>query len=782
MARFRRIASKPLRLIRFRLRTRIFLGFGVLIALLLGIASFGSYGLSVVGEEIDKMDGIAGNMVRLQELALRMEVTRRSLADYHIDPSAESLKEATEAEARVATLLKEASELTLSEQRRAMFDGVSEKLRGLVVKQDRFVSGRDAAAAERTKLVEVEKRLNSAALRLADSVTASGDSADVASATAVRMALLTVEATTYRVFASSDPEAVAAFKKDAAAVAEALSAAEGSVSPKIKTAAASLASAFQTYEATFDHASAAMIEGEAIYSDQIRPELRDMQGVTGKALDRLISGFNSTNQKAYATSSDTLTKQLGLSGVATVIGIALALLIARTIIRPINGMTLAMMRLATGDKASDIPARDNTDEIGDMARAVEVFRINMIEADRLTAEQDAARAARSRRQDAMDTHTHDFGSSVTGVMAGLGSAAGNMRKAAAIMSESAAAVHSEASETAQGAAKSSADLTAVAAAVEEFTASVGEISRQVEVASGVATQAVQRAETSQITIRGLADSTARIGNVIRLIDSIAGQTNLLALNATIEAARAGDAGKGFAVVAGEVKALAAQTAKATAEIGAQIETVRAATDDTVAAMNEIGGIIGRMGEVSIAISAAVEEQSVTTREIASSIQGVAVSTAQAAEAMGNVVKVADRAGEASRNILTEAGEIGSESEKLRVEVEDFLTAVQNDSGERRRFERIQGKGVVVMLRLAGGTSVKAAIQDLSRTGVALRCDETVVIGRAAEVDLPDAGGTVSGHVTRVADGVVAIAFASGPDALVRIDRALASLSGAQMAA
>ena len=176
----------------------------------------------------------------------------------------------------------------------------------------------------------------------------------------------------------------------------------------------------------------------------------------------------------------------------------------------------------------------------------------------------------------------------------------------------------------------------------------------------MATQAAQRAEASQAIIRGLADSTARIGDVVRLIDSIAGQTNLLALNATIEAARAGDAGKGFAVVAGEVKALAAQTAKATAEIGAQIETVRGATEHSVVAMNEIGSIIGRMGEVSTAISAAVEEQSATTREIASAIQEVAGSTAQAAQAMGHVVQVADQAGDASRNILAEANEISSE--------------------------------------------------------------------------------------------------------------------------
>jgi methyl-accepting chemotaxis protein len=456
--------------------------------------------------------------------------------------------------------------------------------------------------------------------------------------------------------------------------------------------------------------------------------------------------------------------------------------LVRGIATPLTAMTSTMRRLAEHDTTVDIPGAGRRDEIGDMARAVNVFKSNIIETERLTAERETARAARSRRQDTMDQHTREFGGSVTGVMSALGTAAGNMRRAADIMAESASAVHHQASETAGGAGQSSADLTAVAAAVEQFTASVSEIARQVAVASEVAAQAVQRAEASQVTIRGLADSTARIGDVVRLIDSIAGQTNLLALNATIEAARAGDAGKGFAVVAGEVKALAAQTAKATAEIGAQIETVRSATEDTVAAMNEIGGIIGKMGEVSTAISAAVEEQSVTTREIASSIQGVAGSTAQAAKAMENVVQVADRAGDASRNILSEATEIGSESEKLRREVEQFLNAVQTDAAERRRFERLAGNGVVAMLRLPGAAAVKASIQDLSRGGVALRHGGTVAVGRDVEVELPDAGGPVTGRITRASEGVVALVFSQDAAMLVRIDRALASLSADRKAA
>jgi methyl-accepting chemotaxis protein len=450
--------------------------------------------------------------------------------------------------------------------------------------------------------------------------------------------------------------------------------------------------------------------------------------------------------------------------------------------RPILAIAGVMRRLADHDTGVEITGVGRKDEIGAMASAVSVFKDNMLEADRLTAEQEAERAARSRRQDAMDAHTKAFGSTVTDVMAALGAAAGNVRQAADVMTEAASAVHHEASETAGGAGKSSADLTAVAAAVEQFTASVGEISRQVAVASDVASQAVQRAEASQNTIHGLAGSTARIGDVVRLIDSIAGQTNLLALNATIEAARAGDAGKGFAVVAGEVKALAAQTAKATAEISAQIESVRSATEETVAAMNEIGGIIGRMGEVSTAISAAVEEQSVTTREIASSIQGVAGSTAQAAHAMEHVVEVADRAGEASRNILTDASEIGSAAEKLRQQVEQFLDAVNNDSGERRRFERIAGKGVTATLRVVGSAPVKAVIQDFSRSGIGLRHRGAVPVGRDVEIDLPDAGGPVTGRVIRAEGGIVAIGFSQEPVMLDRVDRALASLSADRKAA
>jgi methyl-accepting chemotaxis protein len=440
-----------------------------------------------------------------------------------------------------------------------------------------------------------------------------------------------------------------------------------------------------------------------------------------------------------------------------------------------------MRTLAAGTLSVAVPDTGRRDETGDMARAVEVFKQHAIEVERLAAAQDAG-AARERRRAAMEHHTQEFGTSISGVMASLASSAEGMRRAAEAMAAAANTVHDQAAGTAEGAAKSSQDLTSVAAAIEQLTASVGEVSRQVATAADVARQAVRRAETGRDTMQGLTEATSRIGDVVRLISDIAGQTNLLALNATIEAARAGEAGKGFAVVAGEVKVLAAQTAKATAEIGSQIETVRAATDDAVTAMSEIAGIIGKMDEVSAAISAAVEEQDATTREIASRVQAVSAETGQTAQAMTRVVEIAGNAGHASGDVLTGAAGIGQEAEKLRVEVDHFLTAVRDETGERRRYERIAGNGVVAGLRTPGDGTTHVPVTNLSRGGAALVCDLTLPPGAAVEVDLPGSDGVLPGRVVRSGDGELAVVFSSDPQVIARIDRALDGLMATSRAA
>ncbi|MEJ0014993.1 MAG: methyl-accepting chemotaxis protein [Acetobacteraceae bacterium] len=466
---------------------------------------------------------------------------------------------------------------------------------------------------------------------------------------------------------------------------------------------------------------------------------------------------------------------------AVMVCITAGWLIVRSVSHPITAMTAAMRRLADHDMTVEIAGIGRKDEIGAMAGAVHVFKDNMVRADELAAAAAAARTARERRQTAMERHTQDFGASISGVMSSLASSAETMRQASQTMEQATGAVHTEAQETSQGAAKSSKDMTAVAAAVEQLTSSVGEISRQVSTAASVARQAVERAESSQATMHSLAEATTRIGDVVHLISEIAGQTNLLALNATIEAARAGDAGKGFAVVAGEVKALAAQTGKATADIGDQIEMVRSATTDAVAAMTEISAIIGKLDEVSAAISAAVEEQSATTQEIAGNVQAVSSASGTAARAMMHVVEVAEGAASASREVMTGSSTIGREAETLRTEVDQFLAAVRDDTGERRGYERVAGNGATATLRAAGKTA-QAPLRDISRGGALLDCDWTLAAGTSLEVELPGAGGGVSARVVRCGSGTVAVVFGSDPAALLRIDRAVETVTGRRKAA
>jgi methyl-accepting chemotaxis protein len=350
------------------------------------------------------------------------------------------------------------------------------------------------------------------------------------------------------------------------------------------------------------------------------------------------------------------------------------------------------------------------------------------------------------------------------------------------MAQLAQAVDSEAADTSGEAARSSQELATVATAVEELTASSLEISRQVATSAEVSRQAVQRAEASQDSIRRLTEATAAISEVAKLIQAIASQTNLLALNATIEAARAGEAGKGFAVVANEVKALAAQTAKATAEISNRIGTVRDATQTTIAAVGEIGRIIGQMDDVSAAISSAVEQQSATTRDIAANVQAVSIATARSSRAMDHVVQVANQAGTASQAVLGGTAEITQEAATLRSEVDQFLATVSADAGERRRFERIDAGHVVATLRLPGREPVQTPLRDLSLGGAAIRCPLPMATGAGLSLDLPDAGGAVAGTVVRIENGVIAVAFAKDAATRRRVEHAMHALTQAREAA
>ena len=457
--------------------------------------------------------------------------------------------------------------------------------------------------------------------------------------------------------------------------------------------------------------------------------------------------------------------------------------VQRGTVRPLRRLTDTMRHLAGHDLTMAVEGIGRADELGAMARAVQVFKDNMIEADRMAEEQSAARRIRAGKQDAMERKTETFGKTLAVSTAGLTQSADTMRVASEAMSRALDIVRQEATETSDGAAKSALDLGSVADAVSQLTASFGEIARQISGAATSAQAASQRANGSRATIDGLTQAIAHIGDVLGMITNIAAQTNLLALNATIEAARAGDAGRGFAVVASEVKALAAQTARATADITQHVDTVRGAAQATIVATSEIRDMIGGMSDASTAMAAAVEEQSVITREIAANVAAVSQATARSAAAMSQVVAVANDAGATSQTVLHGAAGIERDAGSLRNDVEAFLTAVRQDGADRRRFERWEAGAVSAMLGVGGAAPVQVRLLDLSEGGTCLRGAPALTMGAQVMLTLVGSQPPIQGTVVRRdEDGAVALQFPD-EDAFRRVVRAaLAGLATHEAAA
>jgi methyl-accepting chemotaxis protein len=344
--------------------------------------------------------------------------------------------------------------------------------------------------------------------------------------------------------------------------------------------------------------------------------------------------------------------------------------------RPLAFMTGEMTKLANGDLDIQIEGADRADEVGGLARSLQVFKENAITARRLEEEQRQQQIQKERRQQIIEEHIAVFDAQIREALDTLSAASTEMHATAGSMSATAEETSRQANAVAEASDQASANGQTVAAATEELHASTNEISRQVTQSAEFASTAVVEAERTNATIQGLAGTAQKIGEVVSLIQSIASQTNLLALNATIEAARAGEAGRGFAVVASEVKALATQTAKATEEISAQISAIQGETNLAVDAIKTIGGTIGKMHEIATAIAAAVEEQGVATRDISHNIQLVAQGTNAVASNIAGVNEAAHESGTAAAQVLTAADDLSRQSDTLRANVNGFLNKIR----------------------------------------------------------------------------------------------------------
>jgi methyl-accepting chemotaxis protein len=417
-------------------------------------------------------------------------------------------------------------------------------------------------------------------------------------------------------------------------------------------------------------------EAKDINAGKVVPIGRIMDQTLAKLVELNDKGAEAAGQSAEATYLTAIRLMAGILGAAIVLGLGAAIYMVRDIHRGIGSILKPMGQLTDGELSVEIPHRGENTEIGRIASALQVFKEALVAQKASDDAANAEKAVSAARAQRINTATGDFEAMIGEMVDSLASASTELEVSASTLSANADRAQELTTMVAAASEEASTNVQAVASATEELSSSVNEIGRQVQESARMANDAVDQARNTNDRVGELSRAAARIGDVVELINTIAGQTNLLALNATIEAARAGEAGRGFAVVASEVKALAEQTAKATGDIGQQINDIQAATQESVGAIKEISITIEKLSEISSTIAAAVEQQGAATQEISRNVQQAALGTQQVSSHITDVERGASETGSASSQVHSAARSLAGESDRLKNQVEQFLSTVR----------------------------------------------------------------------------------------------------------